>query len=156
MNINLTMLMQAIVFIALIYFCAKLIWPPLMRAVEKRQTEIADGLAAAAKGQKDLSEAQKRIEEMLLSARQQAQAIVSQGEKFKSEEMDKARVDAREEAAKIVAAARAEVEQEYARAREVLRDRVADLAVAGASKILQREVDAKTHAAMLTALKQQL
>ncbi|MDR0588432.1 MAG: F0F1 ATP synthase subunit B [Burkholderiales bacterium] len=156
MNINLTMLMQAAVFVALIIFCAKLIWPPLMRAIEARQKEIADGLAAAEQGKKDLSAAEKRIEEMLLKARTQAQDIVSQGERQKVESVEKGRTEAREEAARIVAAARAEVEQEFSRAKEKLRDQVAELAVAGAAKILEREVDPKTHAALLTALKQQL
>jgi F-type H+-transporting ATPase subunit b len=156
MNINLTMLMQAAVFLLLIIFCAKLIWPPLMRAVEKRQKEIADGLAAAEQGKKDLVEAEKRIEDMLLKAREQAQAIVSQGEKFKTEEMSRARLDAHDEAKRIIDAARAEAAQEFTRAKEQLRDKVADLACAGAAQILKREVDAKTHAALLADLKQQL
>jgi F-type H+-transporting ATPase subunit b len=156
MNINLTLLMQAVAFFAFILFTAKFIWPPLMRAIETRQKEIADGLAAGEEGRHSLVKAEKQIAEMLVDAKTRASAIVAQGENLKSEAVDQARINAKTEADRILAAAKAEIEQEVHRAKESLRAQVSELAVAGAEKILKREVDAKAHAELLNALQKQL
>jgi F-type H+-transporting ATPase subunit b len=156
MNINLTLLMQAVAFAVFIWFCAKFIWPYLMRAIEERQKQIADGLAAGEEGRQSLSRAEKRIAEMLTEAKTRASDIVAQGEKVKSDTVEEARTDAQAEADRIIAAAKAEIQQEVYRAKEALRGEVAALAVAGAAKILKREVDAKAHADLLSELQKQL
>jgi F-type H+-transporting ATPase subunit b len=156
MNINFTLVMQAIAFAAFIWFCGKFVWPPLMRAIDTRQKQIADGLAAGEQGRQSLASAEKRIAEMIAEAKSKAGEIVATGEKFRSETMDQAKVEARAEGERIIAAAKAEIQQEVARAREQLRNRVADLAVEGASKILKREVDAKAHADLLAAIRSEL
>ena len=156
MNINLTLIAVALAFAAFIWFTARFIWPPLMRAIENRQKQIADGLAAGEQGRQNLSTAEKRSADMLAEGKAKAAEIVALGEKFKSETMEQAKVQAKAEADRIVAAAKAEIEQEVARAKESLRNSVADLAVAGASKILKREVDAKAHADLLREIQQKL
>jgi len=156
MNINLTLLMQAVAFGVFIWLCAKFIWPPLMRAIEARQKEIADGIAAGEEARQSLGRAEKQIAQMMTDAKARASEIVTQGEKFKSETVEQARSEAKVESDRIAAAARAEIEQEVQRAKEALRDQVAELAVAGARKILGREVDAKVHAELLAALQRQL
>ena len=156
MNINLTLLMQAVIFAVFIWFCATFIWPHLMRAIEERQKQIADGLAAGEEGRQSLTRAEKRIAEMLTEAKTRASDIVAQGEKLKSDTVEHARSDAQAEADRIIAAAKAEIEQEVYRAKEALRGQVAALAVAGAAKILKREVDAKAHAELLAELEKQL
>ncbi|HEY2967115.1 MAG TPA: F0F1 ATP synthase subunit B [Casimicrobiaceae bacterium] len=156
MNINLTLLMQAVAFAVFIWFCARFIWPYLMRAIEERQKQIADGLAAGEEGRQSLTRAEKRIAEMLTEAKTRASDIVAQGEKLKSDTVEHARSDAQAEADRIIAAAKAEIEQEVYRAKEALRGQVAALAVAGAAKILKREVDAKAHADLLAELEKQL
>jgi F-type H+-transporting ATPase subunit b len=156
MNINFTLVMQMAAFAAFIWFTAKFVWPPLMRAIESRQKQIADGIAAGEEGKRSLANTEKRIADMLAEAKTRSSEIVAQGEKFKSETIDAAKVEAKAEYDRIIAAAHAEVEQEIARAREALRNQVADLAVAGASKILKREVDTKVHADLLAAIRQQL
>ena len=156
MNINLTQIMQAAAFAAFIWFTARFIWPHLMRAIETRQKQIADGLAAGEQGRKELANTEKRIAEMLAEAKGKAAEIVATGEKFKTETVDSAKGEAKAEADRIIAAARAQLEQEVARAKEQLRNQVADLAVAGASKILQREVDPKAHAELLASIEKQL
>jgi F-type H+-transporting ATPase subunit b len=156
MNFNLTLIMQAIAFGLFIWFCAKFIWPPLMRAIETRQKQIADGLAAGEQGRKDLASAEKRAADVIAEAKTKSAEIVAIGEKFKTDTIEQAKLDAKTEAERIIAAAKAEIEQEVARAKEQLRDSVADLAVAGASKILQREVDRNVHAQLLSQLKREL
>ena len=156
MNINLTLLMQAIGFGLFIWFTAKFIWPPLMRAIDTRQKQIAEGLAAGEQGRQDLASAEKRVADMIAEAKAKASEIVATGEKFKAETIDLAKVEATAERDRIVAAAKAEAQQEYASAREQLRNQVADLAVAGASKILKREVDPRAHAALLAEIRQEL
>jgi F-type H+-transporting ATPase subunit b len=156
MDINLTLIMQAVAFFAFILFTAKFVWPPLMGAIEARRKTIADGLAAGEQGRQNLATADKRIADLLTEAKGKAAEIVALGEKFKAETMDRAKVDAKAEADRIVAAAKAEIAQEVSRAKESLRNSVAELAVAGASKILKREVDAKAHADLLREIQQQL
>jgi F-type H+-transporting ATPase subunit b len=156
MNINLTLLMQAIGFGLFIWFTAKFIWPPLMHAVETRQKQIAEGLAAGEQGRQNLVTAEKRISGLIAEAKAKASEIVATGEKFKAETIDQAKLEAAAERERIIAAAKAEAQQEYASAREQLRNQVADLAVAGAARILKREIDPKAHAELLAAIRQEL
>jgi len=156
MNINFTLFMQAIAFFAFILFTAKFVWPPLMRAIDTRQKQIADGIAAGEEGRHSLASAEKRIADMVAEAKDRSSEIIAQGEKLKSETVDAAKAEAKAEANRILVAAKAEIAQELARAKESLRDAVADLAVAGAAKILKREVDAKAHADLLASIRREL
>ena len=148
--------MQAVIFAIFVWFCASYIWPVLMRAIETRQQQIADGLAAGEEGRQSLSRAEKRIAEMVAEAKARVSDIVAQGEKAKSDAIEQAHADAKAESDRVIAAAKTEIEQEVQRAKEALRGQVAELAVAGATKILKREVDAKTHAELLAELQRQL
>jgi F-type H+-transporting ATPase subunit b len=152
MNITFTLIAQAIVFALFIWFTARFVWPPLMQAVADRQKKIADGLAAAEKGNRALEEASVRRDEELKAARAQAQEILGAANKQGAQALDAARAQAKTEAERIVTAAKAEVDRQIAHAREELRRRVGDLAVTGASRILQREIDAKAHADVIKEL----
>ena len=156
MNINLTLFAQALTFAVFIWFTAKFVWPPLMRAIETRQQTIADGLAAAERGKQELELASKKAGDELRKARESGSELRVGAEKQAAQIVDAAR----QEATRIIAAARDAAEKEAAaatqRAKEVLRERVADLAVAGAERILRKEIDAKKHAELLTNLKQEL
>jgi F-type H+-transporting ATPase subunit b len=156
MNINFTLISQAIAFAIFIWFTVRFVWPPLMRAVEERQQRIADGLAAAERGKQELEQAQKRAVEEVRKARESGADLRTNAEKQAAQLID----EARQEAARIIAQARAAAEAEAAtaaqRVKEQLRERVADLAVAGAERILRKEIDAKRHAELLANLKQEL
>jgi len=156
MNINFTLIAQAIAFAIFIWFTVRFIWPPLMRAIETRQKTIADGLAAGERGKHELELASHRSVDVLKEAKHHAAEIIAQAEKRSSQIIEEAKGTAKDEGNRILTGAKAEVEQEVFRAREVLRQHVADLAVAGAAKILRREVDAKAHADLLTAIKAEL
>ena len=156
MDINLTLFMQAAAFAAFLWFTARFVWPPLMRAIDARQKQIADGLAAGEQGRQGLANTEKRITDMMSEAKGRSSEIIAQGEKLKTETIDAAKAQAKAEADRILAGAKAEIQQEIMRAKETLRNQVADLAVAGATKILKREVDAKAHADLLAAIRQQL
>ena len=156
MDINLTLFMQAAAFAAFIWFTARFVWPPLMRAIETRQKQIADGLAAGEQGRQSLASTEKRIGELMVEAKSRSSEIIAQGEKLKTETIEAAKLQAKVEADRILAGAKAEIEQEVMRAKEALRNQVADLAVAGAAKILRREVDAKAHADLLAAIQREL
>src|SRR3990172_1633234 len=149
MNINLTLLAKAATFAIFIWFKAKFVWPFLMRAIETRQKQIADGLAAGERGKQDLEHASRRTADLLREAKQQAQDILVQADRRATQIMEEAKTTAKAEGGRLVAGAKAEIEQEVSRAKEMLRTQVAALAVAGAEQILKREVDAKTHADIL-------
>jgi F-type H+-transporting ATPase subunit b len=156
MNINLTLFAQAIVFAAFIWFTVKFVWPPMLRAIETRQKQIADGLAAAEQGKKSLESSSKQAEQAIHEARGRAAEIIAQAEKRASQVVEESKQNAKAEGDREKAAAKADIQQEVSRAREQLREQVAALAVAGAEKILRREVDAKAHADMLDGIKKQL
>jgi len=156
MDINLTLLMQALAFGVFIWFTAKFVWPPLSNAIAERQKQIAEGLAAAERGKQDYAQAEKRVAEVVSEAKTRATEIVTLAEKQRNETIERAKAEALAEAEKVKAMKLGELEQEIVRAKEVLRNQVADLAVAGAEKILRREVDAKAHADLLSAIRQEL
>jgi len=156
MDINLTLFMQAAAFAAFIWFTARFVRPPLMRAIDTRQKQIADGLAAGEQGRQSLASTEKQIAQLMVEAKTRSSEIIAQGDKLKTETIEAAKAQAKEEADRILAGAKSEIEQEIMRAKEALRNQVADLAVAGASKILKREVDAKAHADLLAAIQRQL
>ena len=156
MNINFTLIAQAITFAAFIWFTARFVWPPLMRAVEARQKQIAEGLAAGERGRQELELAGKHAAEELAKARERAQEIVGLAEKRAAQMVEEAKGTARDEGNREKAAAKAEIEQEVSRAREMLREQVALLAVAGAEKILRREINAKAHGDLLEQLKREI
>ncbi|MBD2813189.1 F0F1 ATP synthase subunit B [Xenorhabdus sp. Flor] len=141
MNINATILGQAIAFVLFVLFCMKYVWPPIMAAIEKRQKEIADGLASAERAKKNLDLAQANATDQLKKAKADAHAIIEQANKQKAQIIDDARVEAELERSKILAQGQAEIEAERKRAREELRKQVAMLAIAGAEKIIERSVD---------------
>lgn len=156
MNFNATLIGQSITFLVFVMFCMKFIWPPIMAALEERKKTIADGLAASERGAHEKELAEKKAKELLREAKQQSGGIIAQAQKRANEMIDEAKATARDEAAGIKHAAEAEVEQGVNRAKEGLRKEVAVLALAGAERILQREVDASTHAVVLDDLMGQL
>ncbi len=156
MNINFTLIAQAIAFAVLIWFTVKFVWPPLLVAIEKRQKEIADGLAAAQEGKSALEQAAKKSEASLNEAKQKAAEIIGQAEKRATQIVEEAKNNAKAEGDRIIAGAKAEIDQEVNRAKEGLRAQVSSLAVAGAEKILRREIDAKAHSDMLNQLASEL
>ena len=156
MNLNLTLVAQAITFTVFIWVTVKFIWPHMLRAIEARQKTIADGLAAAEEGKRSLELSNKRADEEIKKARERATEVLTQAEKRAAQMIEEAKNAAKEEGNREKAAAKAEITHEVTRAREQLRDHVASLAVAGAEKILRREVDAKAHGDLLDSIKKQL
>ena len=156
MNLNATLLVQAISFAFLIWFCVKFIWPPITTAIDERNRKIADGLAEAEKGRAALAEGEKQKAVMLREARDAAGELKLVNEKQAQALIEDAKVQAKLEAERIIAGAQAQIAQEQQKAPEQLREQVAALAVIGAEQILKREIDQKAHADMLAQLKAQL
>ncbi|MDH5785253.1 MAG: F0F1 ATP synthase subunit B [Chromatiales bacterium] len=156
MNINATLIGQAISFAIFVWFCMKFVWPPIMAALEERKTKIADGLAAAERGKHEQELAEQRAKEVIKEAKEEAAGILAQANKRASEIVEEAKETARTEGDRIVAAANAEIEQEVNRAKESLRGQVVSLAVAGAGKVIDKELDASAHDALLQDLVSQI
>lgn len=156
MNMNATMLAQALTFLAFIWFTLKFVWPYLLAAIEERRTTIADGLAAADKGARSLEEAQVKISGMVEEARGQARQILDQAQNRANGIVDEARVGATHERDRILQSAQSDIDQQINRARDELRAQVAAITVAGAEKILAREIDPRTHQDLLDKLATQI
>ena len=152
MDFNATLFGQSFAMIVFVWFCMKFVWPVLIEIIEERQTEIADGLAAAEKGARSLELADVEKTKVLDAARGQAREIIDQANTRANGIVDEARTTADQERERILAAAQAEVGQEVNRAREELRDQVAVIAIAGAEKIISREINAATHQDLLDKL----
>ena len=156
MSITSTFIIQMIVFLILVWFTMKFIWPPITTALDERARKIAAGLSAADKAKADLAVANQRVEQQLSAARVDATTRLADADRLGQQLIEEAKSRASDEGAKIVAAARAEAAQESLKAREALREQVAGLAVKGAEAILRREVDAGVHAELLTRLAAEL
>lgn len=152
MEINFTLIVQMFVFAVFVWFTMKFVWPPLEKALQERQDKIADGLAAAERGQRELELAQHRVKDELKHAKVQVTDILEKANRRATQLIDEAKTDAREEARKIAKLAHEQLGQEVNQAKEQLRLKVATLAVAGAEKIIRREVDEKTSHALLDNL----
>jgi len=156
MNLTATLWIQTAVFIILGWITMKFIWPPLIAAIEERQRKIADGLAAADKGEKSLADAQSAANELVKEARAQAGKIVEQANRRSNEMIDEAKSTANAEGARLLGNARQEATLESGRARDQLRAEFGSLAIAGAAKVLGREIDARAHADLIEQLAQQI
>ncbi len=156
MNFNATLIGQSIAFAIYLWFIMKYVWPFLSKMLEDRKAKIADGLAAAEKGQHELELAEQRSASIIKEGKEQAQALISNAQKRADEIVDESKDNARIEGERILTAARANVEQDIQQAREGLRNEVSTLALAGAEQVLMREVDASAHKDVLAKLSAQL
>ncbi len=156
MDINMSLIGQSIAMIIFVWFCMKFIWPPIMNAIEERQTQIADGLAAGERGQQSLEKAKAEADDIVGDARKQATTIVDQAHAWANEIAAEGKADGVKERERQMAAGLAELEQEANRAREELRGQVSAIAVASAEKILRREIDRKAHEDILSKLAAEL
>jgi F-type H+-transporting ATPase subunit b len=155
-NINLTLIVQMVVFATLVLGVMKWIWPPLLTAMDERARKIAQGLAAADKGEKELVEARGKADSIVREARERATQIIDHAQQRANELVEEAKGTASGEGARIVAAAQQQIELDTTRAKESLRREVAGIAVGAASKLLGREIDARTHADLLDQLSAQI
>ena len=156
MNINLTLVVQMIVFIVLIWFTMKFVWPMILGPMEERSKKIAAGLAAGDKGQQELAQARDRADAILREARERATQIVEQAQRQANDLVEQAKGTATSEGARLVEQAKQQIELETSHAREALRREVATIAVSAASKVLEREINPQTHADLLNKLATQI
>lgn len=152
MNINLTLIVQMIVFILLIWFTMRFVWPMILGQMNEREARIANGLAAAEKGEQALAEARDKVDALVREARERANQIIDHAQHRANELVEQAKGTATSEGARLVAAAQQQIELDTTRAREALRREVAGIAVAAAGKLLGREIDARKHADLLDKL----
>ena len=152
MEFNLTLVIQGFAFFAVAWLVMKFGWPNIMAAIEQRQAQIADGLAAADRSKKDLAQAEEKVNEALREARGKAGEIIAQAETRANAIIDAAKEEAIVEGNRQKAAAQAEIVSATTRAREDLRKQVSSLAVAGAEKLIRREIDSNAHKALLDEL----
>jgi F-type H+-transporting ATPase subunit b len=155
-NINLTLVVQMVVFSLLVFGTMKWIWPHILNAMQERQRKIAQGLAAAEKGEESLTEARGKADTIVREARERASQIIDHAQHRASELVEEAKGTATTEGGRLVAAAQAQIQLDTTRARESLRREVAGIAVGAASKLLGREIDARTHADLLDQLATQI
>jgi len=155
-NINLTLIVQMIVFIVLVWFTMKVVWPMILGPMEERSKKIAAGLAAGEKGREELAQARERAEAVIREARERANQIIDQAQHRANDLVEQAKGTATAEGRRLVESAKQQIELEASHAREALRREVATIAVSAASKVLEREIDPRAHADLLSKLATQI
>jgi F-type H+-transporting ATPase subunit b len=155
-NINLTLIIQMIVFALVVWFTMSKIWPHLMSTIEERQRKIAQGLAAADRGEQELQKAREGAEAILREARERAGQIIDQAQHRANDILEQARAGAQQEGQRLVASAQQQIGLEASRARESLRREIGEIAIAAASKLLEREIDPRTHQELISKLAAQI
>ena len=156
MSINLTLIVQMLVFIVLVWFTMKFVWPMILGPMEERSKKIAAGLAAAEKGREELAQSHERAEAIIREARERANQIIDQAQHRANDLVEQAKGTATAEGRRLVEAAKQQIELEASHAREALRREVATIAVSAASKVLEREIDPRAHADLLSKLATQI
>lgn len=151
-----TIIGQAGTFLVFILVTMKFVWPPLTQAMEERRQKIAEGLAQSDEAEKALEKAQAEAEQIIRAARAKSSEIIEQAGKRGNDLVEQAKQDAVAERDRQVAAAEAEIKLATNQAREMLREKLAELTVTGASRVLEQELDAGRHKAMLDKLAEEL
>jgi F-type H+-transporting ATPase subunit b len=155
-NINLTLVVQMVVFALLVWGTMKWIWPTILANMQERQRKIAQGLADAEKGEQELAQARDKADVIVREARERANQIIDHAQHRANELVEEAKGTAQQEGARIVEQAHEQIELDTTRAKESLRKEVAGIAVGAASKLLEREIDPRTHADLLDKLATQI
>lgn len=156
MNINVTIIGQAITFALLILFTMKFVWPPLNKMLEDRAEKISSGLVAAEKGNQVLVDAKAKISEEMHKMQARANEIIANSQKRADQLVQEAKDIAHKEADRIISDAKTQIEQEVLRAKEELRNKVSALAIKGAERILKAEINEAKQAALLADIKAEL
>jgi F-type H+-transporting ATPase subunit b len=151
-NINLTLIVQMLVFATLVFAVMKWVWPVILGAMDERERRIAQGLAAAEKGEEALAAARGQADAIVREARERANQIIDHAQHRANDLVEQAKGTAGTEGARLIAAAQQQIELDTTHARESLRREVAGIAVSAAAKLLGREIDAKKHADLLDQL----
>ena len=149
MEINITLLGQLITFSVFVWFTMRFVWPPILQIMREREQRIADGLAAAERGQQALELAQVKVDEYLNVAKQQAAEIIEQANKRASQMAEESKRQIRAENERLLAIARADIQQEWQTAQQKLRTEVANLVITTTEKILAQSLDSLAQHALL-------
>jgi F-type H+-transporting ATPase subunit b len=145
-----------ITFALLVWFTMKYIWPPLFDSLEERRKKIAEGLAAAEKGQEQMHLAEKKAKSVLKEAKEQSSEIVNMAQKRANDIVEESKDAAKKEGDRLIIAAQAQIEQEMQQAKEGLRQEVAALALSAAEQILGAEIDQVKHQDIVSKVSNQL
>jgi F-type H+-transporting ATPase subunit b len=156
MNINATLFGQAITFAIFIWFTMKFVWPPIVRAMQEREKTIADGLAAAKKGEERLALAEEEVHAILGHAREKANHILKAADQRADEVVREAQAKALTEGQRLILAAQDRIEQDKVAARQQLRAEVVNIAMSSAEKLIQRSMDDQHHRDLLDKMVSQL
>ncbi len=149
MEINITLLGQLITFSVFVWFTMKFVWPPILKVMKEREQRIADGLAAAERGQQALELARLKADEYLQEAKQQAAEIIEQANKRANQLSEDSKQQIRTENERLLAIARADIQQEWQAAQQKLRTEVANLVITATEKILAQSLDSVAQHALV-------
>lgn len=139
-----------IIFLILLFVLAKFAFPPILGYAAAREKRIQEAIDEAARQRAETERLLEEQRQLLASARNDAQGLISEAQKdaerVRRDLLERARVEQEE----MLARARREIDDERARAIESLRREAVDLAIAAASKLVEKRVDAQEDRRIVT------
>lgn len=152
MNINATLIVEMLVFLLFVWFVMAFVWPPLIRALEKRRAQIAEGIASADQGRQSLEVAKAEGDKLVNDARAQSAAILRQAEARAQSVIDEAVAEGKRQAELIVTQARQELDVQLKAARTELYNEIAGLALKVAGQVVKEDLDDEKHHKLVNSL----
>ena len=156
MNINATLLAQALVMIVFVAICWRYVYPPLLSVMKEREKKISDGLEAAKKADDSLEEAKLAYDKELDQAKAEAAEILDKANTRASQIIKDASSKAEAEAEKILTSASITVENETNKAKEELRQQMSEIIIETTQKILDSEISKEKHEEILKRAAEEL
>lgn len=141
---------QTLAFLVLLWFLAKVVYPPLTRMLEKREEDIEAGVKAAADAEKKADEAKDEVAKLLKSARKEAGEIVATAKEEATAALEAADAKSKERADRIVADAQAQIEKDVVAAKRALHNETLALVAEATEKVIGKSITAKVDEAVIS------
>jgi F-type H+-transporting ATPase subunit b len=139
-NLNATVLGQAISFFLFVWFCMKYIWPPIITVIEKRQKDISNSLSVVQQERENLKFDQEKIKKEIKDQKEEILILINRAKQQRNTILEEAKINAEKERKKIMLQAHSEILLEHVKIHKELRQQVSQLAIIIAEKIIQRSV----------------
>ena len=135
-------LIQSVNFIVVAFLLYRFAFKPVLRTMDERQQKIADGLQYAEEMKEKLAEAERKQQEILRKAQQDAQQVVAEARSSAKDFYDRQTQEAAAKVEQMLERGRQANELEHQKMLADLRQEVARLVVQTSAKVLDKELSA--------------
>ena len=152
LSINIWTILISLANLLIIFLILKkLLWKPVQKVMEERKAMVDKQFADAADAQAEAEADKAQWAEKLATADEEAAARIAEADETARRHGDRVIADAKDTAQGIIRQAEAEAELERQKATASIRDEIADVSAELAEKMLEREINADDHRAMIAS-----